>query len=71
MNYIDKLFNLEGKVAVITGGGGVLASAIGGGLAKAGMKIVFLDINLQAAEQAAERIKAMGVEAIGLKNQCS
>jgi NAD(P)-dependent dehydrogenase (short-subunit alcohol dehydrogenase family) len=67
MNYIDKLFNLEGKIAVITGGGGVLASAIGVGLAKAGMKIVFLDINLQAAEQAAERIKAIGGEAIGLK----
>ena len=67
MSYIDQLFNLSGKVAVITGGGGVLASEIGSGLSKAGMKIVFLDINEEAAQQAAERIHAIGGEAIGLK----
>lgn len=67
MSYIDQLFNLNGKVAVITGGGGVLASEIGSGLSKAGMKIVFLDINEEAAQQAAERIHAIGGEAIGLK----
>jgi NAD(P)-dependent dehydrogenase (short-subunit alcohol dehydrogenase family) len=67
MNYIDQLFNLEGKVAVITGGGGVLASAIGGGLANAGMKIAFLDINLETAREAADKITALGFEAIGLK----
>ncbi len=67
MNYIDQLFNLEGKVAVITGGGGVLAGSIGGGLAKAGMKIVFLDINQTAAEEAAHKIMAEGGQAIGLK----
>ncbi len=67
MNYIDKLFNLEGKVAVITGGGGVLASAIGNGLAQAGMKIVFLDINLPAAQEAAEKIITIGGQAIGLQ----
>ena len=67
MNYIDKLFNLEGKVAVITGGGGVLAGVIGDGLAKAGMKVALLDINLQAAVNAAAKIKANGCEAIGLQ----
>ncbi len=67
MNYIDKLFNLEGKVAVITGGGGVLASEIGSGLSRAGVKIVFLDINEEAAIAAAKRIEEIGGEAIGLK----
>ena len=67
MSYIDKLFALEGKVAVITGGGGVLASEIGSGLSKAGMKIVFLDINEAAAVEAANRIEKIGGEAIGLK----
>lgn len=67
MNYIDQLFGLEGKVAVITGGGGVLASAIGGGLAKAGMKIIFLDINEDAAQKAAQLIIGNGGDALGLK----
>jgi NAD(P)-dependent dehydrogenase (short-subunit alcohol dehydrogenase family) len=67
MNYLDNLFNLKGKVAVITGGGGVLASVIGGGLSKAGMSIVFLDINEQAAQEAAQRIIDEGGDAFGLK----
>lgn len=67
MNYIDKLFNLNGKVAVITGGGGVLAATIGKGLANAGMKIVFLDINEEAALYAAGKITKEGGDAIGLK----
>jgi NAD(P)-dependent dehydrogenase (short-subunit alcohol dehydrogenase family) len=67
MSYIDKLFNLNGKVAVITGGGGVLAAAIGKGLSQAGMKLVFLDINEDAACNAAETIQKLGGEALGLK----
>lgn len=67
MSYLDSLFKLEGKVAVITGGGGVLASEIGGGLSKAGVRIVFLDINEEAAEIAAQKIKDIGGDAIGLK----
>lgn len=68
MSYLDQLFQLEGKVAVLTGGGGVLASEIGRGLSKAGMKIVFIDINEQAAIEAAKRIEAMGGEALGLQS---
>jgi len=67
MSYLDRLFNLDGKVAVITGGGGVLASEIGSGLAKAGIKIAFLDINEEAATIAANKIIEIGGEAIGLK----
>lgn len=67
MSYIENLFALEGKVAVLTGGGGVLASEIGSGLSKAGMKIVFLDINEEAAVHAADKIKEAGGVAIGLK----
>jgi NAD(P)-dependent dehydrogenase (short-subunit alcohol dehydrogenase family) len=39
-----KIFNLEGKTAVITGGAGVLGSAIAKGLGKAGAKIAICDI---------------------------
>lgn len=67
MSYLDELFGLKEKVAIITGGGGVLASEIGSGLSKAGVKIVFLDINEEAAEEAANRIKEQGGVALGLK----
>ncbi len=67
MGYLDDLFKLRGKVAVITGGGGVLASEIGSGLSKAGVKIAFLDINEDAAKEAAQRIIEKEGDAIGLK----
>jgi NAD(P)-dependent dehydrogenase (short-subunit alcohol dehydrogenase family) len=67
MSYLESLFNLKEKIAVITGGGGVLASEIGKGLSNAGMKIVFLDINEEAAKIAANRIIDQGGTALGLK----
>lgn len=66
MNYIDKLYKLEGKVALITGGGGVLAGAIGAGLAQAGAKIVLADINLEKAVVNAESIIGKNCSAYGL-----
>jgi NAD(P)-dependent dehydrogenase (short-subunit alcohol dehydrogenase family) len=66
MGYVNDLFNLEGRVALLTGGGGVLAGAIGGGLAKAGVKIVFADIAVERAEEAAQRVIDAGGEAIGI-----
>ena len=66
MGYLDELFRLEGKTAFLTGGGGVLAGAIGEGLAKAGVRIVFADIAGERAEEAAQRVINMGGEAIGV-----
>jgi len=66
MAYLDDLFNLQGKTALLTGGGGVLASAIGEGLAMAGVKIVFADLDEKRAEEAADRIIGKGCEAIGI-----
>ncbi len=66
MGYLEDLFNLYGKVALLTGGGGVLAGAIGNGLAKAGVHIVFADIVPEHAKAAAERIKREGGDAVGL-----
>ncbi len=42
--YLEQLFGLQGKVAVLTGGGGVLVSAMGRALAKVGVKVAILDI---------------------------
>jgi len=46
---MKELFDLTGKVAVITGGGGVLCGAMARALAKAGAKIAVLDL-LEDAE---------------------
>ncbi|MBA7571568.1 putative oxidoreductase [subsurface metagenome] len=54
-----KMFNLEGKAAVITGGAGVLGSAIARGLGKAGAKIALCDI--VNAEKVAQELQEEGV----------
>jgi len=58
-----KMFSLEGKVAVITGGAGVLGSAIAKGLGKAGAKIALCDI--VNADKVAQELKAEGIIAKG------
>ena len=45
MNYLSKLFGLEGRVAVVTGGASGLGAAFSNGLAEAGATIVVADIN--------------------------
>lgn len=59
--------NLKGRVAVVTGGGGVLCSAFSKTLAKQGCKVAVLDLNLEAAQQTADEIMKFGGEAIAVK----
>src|SRR5512147_1986236 len=66
MGYLEELYNLKGKTIVLTGGGGVLAGAIGGGFARAGANIVLADLNVKAAIEAAEIIKKEGGVASGI-----
>ena len=63
----NELFELRDKVAVITGGGGVLCSTMAKGLAQIGVKVAILDLNEKAAVEAARDIEANHGEAIGLK----
>jgi NAD(P)-dependent dehydrogenase (short-subunit alcohol dehydrogenase family) len=58
-----EMFSLEGKIAVITGGAGVLGSAIARGLGKAGAKIALCDI--VNADKVAQELESEGVEAKG------
>ena len=57
-NVIDT--DLTGKVAVVTGAGGVLCGAFSKTLARAGAKVALLDLNDAAAEVIAEEIRAEG-----------
>ncbi len=64
--YLNKLFGLEGKVAVVTGGGGVLCSAMSLALGRLGVKVAVLDLSLEAAQRVAEQIQVAGGTAIAV-----
>ena len=51
---------LNGKVAIVTGGGSGLGEAIGKALARHGVKVVLSDINLQGAQRVADEITGAG-----------
>lgn len=61
------LFSLEGKVAAVVGGGGVLAGEMALGLAGAGADISIIDFNLEAAEARAQAIRDLGRKAQALR----
>ena len=51
---------LDGKVAIVTGGGSGLGEAIGKALARNAVKVVLSDINLEGAERVAREIVNFG-----------
>ncbi|MCF0062349.1 SDR family oxidoreductase [Dyadobacter chenwenxiniae] len=55
-----KLFDLTGKVAVITGGSKGLGLAMAAGLASAGANIVLVNRNAAEAEKSAEELRSFG-----------
>ena len=57
---------LDGKVAVVTGGGGVLCSLMAKALASCGAKVAVLDRREESAQIVADEINAAGGTAIGL-----
>ena len=52
--------DLSGKVAVVTGAGGVLCSHFAKVIARAGAKVALLDLNEAAAKEFADEIVAEG-----------
>ena len=64
---MKELFDLTGKVAVITGGGGVLCGAMASAMAKAGAKVAVLDLIEEAANKVVKEIKSGGGSAIAVK----
>lgn len=59
--------DLSGKVAVITGAGGILMSEFARALAECGAKVALLDINEKAAREVAESI---GENALAIPTNC-
>ena len=59
--------NLKNRVAVITGGAGIICSALAKALADKGVRTVILDLNREAAEMAADAIeKEFNVPSLGV-----
>ena len=66
--FVNDLFNLNDKVAVITGAGGHLCSEMAKGLAKSGCDVVVLDIRKEKADKIAKEISDnIGVKAISVQ----
>src|SRR4030042_3238589 len=63
---VKNLFSLEGKTALVTGGGQGLGGAIAEGFAQFGADVAVVDINAQTAESVAEEIRAQGRKSIAL-----
>jgi len=63
MSYIEEIFSLKDKVAVFTGGAGVLAGAIARGLGKVGARIALTDI--APLEERLKELREEGIEAEG------
>jgi len=63
MEYLIKMFSLEGKNAVVTGGGGVLGSEIARTLGRAGAQIFICDI--KNYKETAELLNKDGIKAEG------
>ncbi len=57
---VTELFNLSGKVALITGGTGYLGSAMSGALAEAGASVVISSRDQSRAQQAADSLPIVG-----------
>ncbi len=66
MEFLPSLFSLEGQVAIVTGGTGVLGGAMAHGLARAGAKVGILGRRREQAESVVQAIEAQGGSALAL-----
>jgi NAD(P)-dependent dehydrogenase (short-subunit alcohol dehydrogenase family) len=64
--YATKIFDLAGRVAVVTGGGSGLGAAIAIGLAQCGVTVVAADVNLAGAQATRATIEEQGGRAFAV-----
>ncbi len=60
--FINNLFNLENKIAAVTGAGGHLCGEMAKGYARAGCKVAILDLRIEKAEKISAEIEAEGFQ---------
>ncbi len=59
--------DFKGRVAVVTGGGGGIGAAMAEAFAARGARLVLADLQLDAAQAVAERLRAGGAEAVAVR----
>ena len=67
MSNISKMFNLQDKVAALTGGAGVLAGEMAKGFLRAGCKVILLDINEINLDQKVKELSKINGHVSGFK----
>ena len=66
MTLISKQFNLEGKVAIVTGSSKGIGKAIAKGLAENGAQVVFSSRSQEACDAVVNEFQLAGLKAIGI-----
>ncbi len=65
------LFDLTGRVALVTGSGGGMGKAMALGFAQAGADLVLADLNAEGMQDTAVRIEALGRRAVSVQGDVS
>jgi NAD(P)-dependent dehydrogenase (short-subunit alcohol dehydrogenase family) len=63
---MNEMYSIKGKVAVITGAGGVLGGSIAKSFINAGAKVVAIDIRQENLDARVKELRSFGGEAIGI-----
>jgi len=69
-DYLNQLFSLNGKTAVVIGGTGELCGAMAEGLASAGAEVVLVGRSKEKAEARLKSIEAAGGKAWSVGRCC-
>ena len=59
-------FRLDGRVALVTGGGGAIGTAIAGGFAEVGAAVLIADRNAEAAQATVRAARDVGADALAV-----
>jgi NAD(P)-dependent dehydrogenase (short-subunit alcohol dehydrogenase family) len=64
---VKEMFDLSGKVAIVSGGGKGIGLKMAEGLAEAGANVVLCSRKIENCQRAAEKLSKLGVKALALK----